>query len=425
MKLPWRRLKFLALGVGLMIGLGLIYWAAANARAAARVADKLTALRAAGEPTSLVDLRREPIPPETNAMTYLDQAAAAAKAIVLAVKSVETTSPKEEQDAFEENHPSPAILAAMRDALAAHPEVVPLIERAASCSDFDPQLDYSVKTRELVNASNEHLSALRNVWRVLRYRALVQLADGQRDDALRTAVVMFRLARHTDHHRLPLSNFLATTALRMASIRVTEAVLHSGPVADELRTQLEAELAKQDLARSYREALRCDRAFGNEFFHEMAEGPMAITYRQLPLFKNDLCDYLDLIEFSIQSSDRPFIDATVQQTLDRFGRGAGVFTRLELRSLEWTRTARFRTETLLHSLRVLNAIQGREQAGDAAEPQLSNLGLPAETTVDPINGEPLHVKKTPQGWLIYGVGQNMEDDGGQFKDFLDVGVGAE
>jgi hypothetical protein len=424
MKIPWRRLKFVALGLGLVIGLGLIYWAVANARAAARVAEKIAALRAAGEPTALVDLRRAPIAPETNAMTYLDKAAPAAKAIVSAVDDVEETATEDEQDAFEENRPSPAILAAMREALAAHPEVVPLFERAAACPDFDPELDYSAKTHDfLIKAMQGRFAALRNVWRVLRFRALVQLADGQRDDALRTCLFMFRLARHADQQPL-LINFLVTTALRMISIQVTTTVLLSGPVAPELRAELEAELAKQDLTKNYREALRGDRAYGTEYFHEMAEGPMGLTYRQLPMFKNDQCDYLDLFEFIIQSSDRPYNDVQVTEELARVEREAGVLTGLMLPAVNATRVARFRTETLLHALRVLNAIQGREQAGDANEPKLSDLGLPGDATIDPVNDKPLHIKKTPQGWLIYGVGANLKDDGGQLKDYLDFGIGA-
>jgi len=423
MKIPWRRLKFLALGLGLVIGLGLIYWAVANARAAARVAEKIAALRAAGEPTSLMDLRREPIPPETNAMTYLDQAAPAAKAMVSAVDDVEEKATEEEQNAFEENRPSPAILAAMREALAAHPEVMPLIERAAACPDFDPQLDYSAKTHDfLVKAMQERFSALRNVWRVLRYRALVQLADGQRDDALRTCLLMFRLARHADQQPL-LLNFLVTTALRLISIRVTETVLYAGPVATELRTVLEEELGRQDLAHSWREASRSDRAYGTEYFHEMAEGPMGMTYRQLPMFKNDQCDYLDLLDFCIQTSDRPFADEKVQDELARVEREAGTLTRLMLPALNATRVSRFRTETLLHALRMLNAIQRREQAGEVNEPRLDELGLPAVATRDPVNGEPLQIKKTPQGWLIYGVGTNLKDDGGQLRDLSDFGIG--
>jgi hypothetical protein len=75
---------------------------------------------------------------------------------------------------------------------------------------------------------------------------------------------------------------------------------------------------------------------------------------------------------------------------------------------------------------VLNALQAKA-APDAKEPpRLSDLGLPPEATIDPFNGQPLHVKKLPQGWLVYSVGQNLVDDGGVLGSdpkTSDVGVG--
>ena len=53
-----------------------------------------------------------------------------------------------------------------------------------------------------------------------------------------------------------------------------------------------------------------------------------------------------------------------------------------------------RTRAEIRCLRVLNALQTHVPAGSNEMPKLSELGLPAETTTDPFNGEPLHVKKT-------------------------------
>ena len=81
------------------------------------------------------------------------------------------------------------------------------------------------------------------------------------------------------------------------------------------------------------------------------------------------------------------------------------------------------TRARVRSLRVLNALQGRVPAGSDKIPKLSELGLPVETTIDPFNGEPLHVKRLPQGWLVYSVGRDLQDDGGDFENNRDVGVG--
>ena len=350
MRLPWRPLKIAALGLGLLVGLGLISWAVTNARATARVAERIAALRAAGEPTTLADLRRKPIPPESNAMTYLDQAAPAVAAIVSAAYAVQEQASEEERKAVGDDRPSPAILTAMRD-------------------------------------------------------------------ALRTCLAMLKLTRLL-HHEPCIVNFLVGMAVRWESMLVTEQVLTSGPISPELQAELEAELARQDLAAAYRESLRSERALGSGCFRDLG-----VPYHFQPLFKNDHCDYLDLIAFAIATADRPLDDGHVRDEFARVSREAGFLTRTIVSSIEHARESRCRIETFLHALRVLNAIQAREQAGDESEPQLDKLGLPVEATLDPVNGEPLQIRRTPQGWLIYGVGANLTDDGGQLEDDLDVGVG--
>jgi hypothetical protein len=87
-------------------------------------------------------------------------------------------------------------------------------------------------------------------------------------------------------------------------------------------------------------------------------------------------------------------------------------------------TAVTRTRAEIRALRVLNAIQVHVPTISDL-PKLDKLGLPVETTTDPFTGEPLHVKKTPQGWLVYSVGPNLKDDGGKLGHPLegDIGIG--
>jgi hypothetical protein len=283
---------------------------------------------------------------------------------------------------------------------------------------LDRQWDFNLTSQSfLTSMLTERVSSLRSIWRVLHYQAEVQLADGRRDDALRTCLTMLKLTRLL-HHEPCIVNFLVGMAVRWESMLVTEQVLTSGPISPELHAELEAELARQDLAAAYRESLRSERALGSDCFRDLG-----VPYHFQPLFKNDHCDYLDLIAFAIATTDRLLDDGHVRDEFARVSREAGFLTRTIVSSIEHARESRCRIETFLHALRVLNAIQAREQAGDASEPQLDKLGLPVEATLDPVNGEPLRLKKTPQGWLIYGVGANLSDDDGQLEDLLDVGVG--
>ena len=64
--------------------------------------------------------------------------------------------------------------------------------------------------------------------------------------------------------------------------------------------------------------------------------------------------------------------------------------------------------------------QARRRSGSSNS---AKLGLPRETTIDPYNGEPLHVKKLPAGWQVYSVGMDLTDNSGTFAKVTDVGVG--
>ncbi|HMO85995.1 MAG TPA: hypothetical protein PKC18_13860 [Lacipirellulaceae bacterium] len=56
---------------------------------------------------------------------------------------------------------------------------------------------------------------------------------------------------------------------------------------------------------------------------------------------------------------------------------------------------------------------------------MNELDLPVEASEDPYTGEPLLTKRTDQGWVVYAVGNNGVDEGGNFVDWWpDVGVGA-
>jgi hypothetical protein len=54
---------------------------------------------------------------------------------------------------------------------------------------------------------------------------------------------------------------------------------------------------------------------------------------------------------------------------------------------------------------------------------LAELGLPQAATIDPYSGQPLKLKRTDEGWLVYSVMDNGVDDRGDFIGRMDYGVG--
>jgi tetratricopeptide (TPR) repeat protein len=362
----------------------------------------------------LADLARDPIPPEKNAAVFLDRARSDLQAIYKELMDVYAS------EGYRGGRPSEAELKAIRSALETYPKVIPLLEQAAARGDYDPQLDYTVGPDAFLEGYLDGVSERRAVVRVLRARVLLLLADGQREEAIRTCLVMFRLCRHFDHQPL-LIGYLVSLACRGDAVEASNLVLRAGPLPDDAREALEAELALHDGAEAYRRALKTERAYGLESFRTMPGRNFWIVGRAL--WNDAACYYLDMIDRHVAAASRPYpevVATTPATTPQRVG--FRVLTDLVEPAILAGREAMERTRARIRCLRVLNAVQDRVEAG-VAEPKLSALGLPAAVTTDPYTGKPLHLKKTPDGWLVYSVGRDLKDDGGALGEDLDVGVG--
>ncbi len=80
----------------------------------------------------------------------------------------------------------------------------------------------------------------------------------------------------------------------------------------------------------------------------------------------------------------------------------------------------FATQCQLRCLRVLNAIVAQQVPW--AEANIQNLGLPAPATTDPFSGQPLNIVERDGSLVVYGVGENMQDDLGVLEKNLDAGL---
>jgi tetratricopeptide (TPR) repeat protein len=416
-----RAMKLFSLGVLGIAAAGLIWLGIANLLAGRRLEAQLADLRAAGEPTSLAELARKPIEPEANAATYLRQATNDLMAIEKQVEAALDAATAEQQEHFHDrHHATPPVYEATQSAFASHAGAVPLLEKAAACPHYDPQLDYSKGPQQFIEQYVELSQDVRQPIRVLNYRVVMLLAQGKHDEALQTCTLMFRLIRHLDDRPL-LINYLVTLAVRGVAVGAANTVLRSGPLPATAYQALETELARHDLVATRQMALRTDRAYGIDQF---AEFHVMVGYMMLPWGKDDETSYLKLLEAKIQNAGLPYHDSQSRARARAILDGAGPLTRLMEPVLDASSEATAQTNARLRALRVLNSILQREQAGEMGEVKLADLGLPAEATADAYNGKPLIVKKRPDGWLIYSVGPNQTDDDGKLDDHqTDVGVG--
>jgi hypothetical protein len=411
--LKWTGIVLAGLVAILLIANALFVWTTDT-----RLERQLAEIRAAGDPMSLAELARPPIPPEKNAATYLRRAEADLAAIEKETMCLHLTISEDREKA--------------KAVLAAYPGVIPLLKQAAACPDYDAQLDYTLSHGEFLSKELDVVQKPRSAARVLHLRAMLLLEEGNRDEAVQTAVVILRLGHLLDRNPAVLSYMMAI-AVRGSAFEPANRALQAGPVSNEVRRDLDAELAAQDRMDGFAWALKSERAVSLEFFQTglLCSPPFPDRNVWFPgrNFWLIARGFWNLQESACLDLYPPLIalarGGTPYRQVEQSAESAKwVLARLLFPALNATTGSVVRTRAMIRCLRVLNAIQTHVPPEGDESPKLSELGLPPEATTDPYNGEPLHVKKTPQGWLVYSVGKNLKDDGGKLDDeSTDVGVG--
>ena len=138
-------LKWSGIVLGGLVAIGLVANAGFVWTTNKQFEQRLAAIRAAGDPLTLGDLARPPIPPEKNAATYLRRAEAGMNSIHKEVRAV----PDFWED-YANKEPMPAeIQKVLRAAFLAHADVIPLLEQAAACPDYVAQINLTASAQEL------------------------------------------------------------------------------------------------------------------------------------------------------------------------------------------------------------------------------------------------------------------------------------
>ncbi len=210
-----------------------------------------------------------------------------------------------------------------------------------------------------------------------------------------------------------------TDAADMA-VQSANVALQTGPISKEVRDALDAELAVQERMEGFAWALKSDRAW-------MAAYDGAIPFRNFWLVRRGVCNMQQSACLDLFPMFLPLAGDAVPTAKRNSG--------LKATSRQWpSRCFRRSTQRTgpsrgcgprFAACGCSTPCKLRVPAGSDETPKLTDLGLPAETITDPFSGEPLHVKRLPQGWLVYSVGPNLRDDGGTVDDPRDgdVGVG--
>jgi hypothetical protein len=388
---------------------------------------RLAAIRAAGLPASIADLRPAPVPDSLNAAAVIERATPAINAFGGSHVNFLDRTPLGKAYGAINDHQLPTVeqAAAMRAILDQHAALDAAITQAVACNVWASRADFTLDHTQFMSTALNEIQATRGAARYAAWQIVVLAREGKTDDAVRRGVDLLKLARLHESEPM-LVSYLVTIAVRGVAVHEVNKALRAGPVSAEVRAELDAELARADDPQSFAKALVTERAVALEAMGPMNSQvpPLVVAWLGWPVKQQYMGAY-DLLDVVIDEAKRPwqqFRQAVVVGHLNSTPRGT-------LGELLWPGLiagveARTRDLAQMRALRILNALQTFEEAQGREASGLTDLGLPAEATADPYAGQPLLLKPTDGGWIVYSLGQNRRDDGGTLDNKrLDVGIG--
>jgi hypothetical protein len=428
-KRGWKRIGIgLALFVAVLLVLnGFMAW-----RAEWRLQARLAEIRAAGDPASIAELAPPSIPDEENAAAIMEQVRPRLDAFGKA-QSRFFNSPlgKQYDEARDKGEPATTEqIDAIRDILSKYADVEESLARASDCQQFASRMDFSLDHSKFLEQLLDRIQSARTGARLLGWRGEVLLADGNHEQALSNGLQALRLARL--HENEPtLVAFLVAIAMRMIANDQIYDALAAGPVSPELHAALDKELALQDDPNRFMRVMKDERAVGSDWIHshlDLAGLPPSFAHLLGWPMKEYQVGVLDAMAEYIQLAELPWNEVRgrlglAEEDTSLPPTGHGVLADLLLPALKAAYQANARSLAVSRALRINNALRafadehGREATG------LEELKLPADAVIDPHSGQPLKLKHTDDGWVVYSVMENGIDDGGDFTDIKDFGVG--
>jgi hypothetical protein len=393
----------------------------------ASLGKQIAAIRAAGDPAVIADLRPKPISNGDNAAAHLLDAAPRLNAFASAHGQFFKTPVGIAYDKAHDARQtiSPEQIDAIRAIVEDYPDLDAAFVRAAACPRYASPLDFSLPHPQFSAGMIPAPIDIRAVGRFIDWQMQVAIAEGRADVAVEKGIELLRLAAHYDAEPGLVSSQIAMAVRGVAAARIYDA-LSSGPISPALHQELDQELARFDAGAALTHALKTERAITISATQDQLGGAKAIIVNTVGLpMKTTYLKAIDYYEPVLAAAPQHWYDIFRQGKPSAFQKptGFGALADLLASSFEAQFQAVHRTSAVLRSLRVYNALlqfaetNGREASG------LAELKLSVEATTDPFTGQPLMAKQSEGGWIVYSVGKDGVDDGGEIETTKDFGVG--
>jgi len=409
-------LKWMVIGTAVLIAIALLCNAYYVATTGAKLASRLEDLRKAGEPIQLSDLARQPVPAEENAAVILGRATDSLKQVNREIESLLPKYPSGVCTLSEEEQ------VGLEKIFAANSQALTQIHQATDCKVYDWQIDYSQAHSSVISDMIDQVGDQRAAVRILRARVALLVNRGQQEEAFEDVLRMLRLARLSNQESC-LIQYLVGCAIRGIAMDAANQLLQKESVSAEMHKALEDELKQQHVREDFAHGLKTERAAVLTGIDELPGAKYWVSRGMVNEGKLRLLGMFEriLAEGTLESGGKSdAVDAAGKDDSSFISVYVVLIDKLLAPAVESSSVAMKRNLASLRALRILNAIQSQPLTAEEV-PNLESLGLEPSEIVDPFNGKPMIVKKLPEGWLVYSVGANRIDDGGNVATDVDVG----
>lgn len=445
-----RGLRPLLMSVGILLIAALAAWAIWNAAAGARLRRALADIKARGWPMTLEDFRPPAVPDADNAApilnrAFLEMAGGDTKLQPLAspfARLMEEWSGS--TNAIEALRSDPARVSQIKSRMET-PEVasvIGLLRQAATRPACNFNLNYAEGAALLL----PHVVPFRSAVRLLSMKAFLEASDGRTRESLALLHDAWILSDMVKEDCVLISLFVSIacdqTALESLSAVLAAAPAGSWTAADLDRLAADLTRKRAALRPALARSMDAERiAMGGWAFEAILDRKISAldmldgggdskegrwTFRLLanplrPLLKADYAEYLRRMTELRQASERPFDRADmerIRQDGDALPRWAFI-SRLVLPALGRARVKVAEHECLLDVARTGLALERHRLETGAYPASLDELRLPGGVPADPFTGRPLMYKPSATGVVVYGAGENGEDDGGRRRTHSD------
>lgn len=385
----------------------------------------IRSLKAKGELPSITELVGPKIPDSENAALVY------AKAFKL-IPGPQTNRPDYDQlwrfaDA-EKRKADPESWDRARVVVRKYEKALLIAERAASME----KCRFPVKWEDGILATFTHYAPVRQLAQLANASGLIAARDGRMDDSVRWIALSLRISEAVKNEPILIGVLVRGAIIHMTCRSLQEAVQY-GDLNDEQTARLSRLLAENDLRPHYRKALHGERATGLIAFEQIRKDPRLIsevmdlsavhvnrpTSPRLvaavlkPVLYADERFYLHHMGKIIADADRPTNGSDLAQLEEVHLLWAPVssllipvFSRVKMavhESLAETRICR----TAL-------ALSSYERQHGEYPDSLALLSVSdVEMLEDPFSGKDLIYKRQAKGFVLYSIGPDMKDDGGQ------------